>query len=112
MPLPSSRGEAAPAVGLYWAKSDMGCLICLCVHGVLCCCRCCRCCLAAGLDVAAASSVPVVFGTAHLALRLRANVQPGQTVLVLGASGGVGTAAVQVCGVSLAGRVTRGCWAH
>lgn len=40
--------------------------------------------------------MPIVFGTAHLSLRLRANVQPGQTVLVLGASGGVGTAAVQV----------------
>lgn len=51
---------------------------------------------AGGLDVAAASTVPIVFGTSHLALRLRANVQPGQTVLVLGASGGVGTAAVQV----------------
>jgi NADPH2:quinone reductase len=37
-----------------------------------------------------------VFGTAHLALRLRVKVQQGQTVLVLGASGGVGTAAVQV----------------
>lgn len=52
--------------------------------------------LPAGLDVAAASTVPVVFGTTHLALRLRAKVQQGQTVLVLGASGGVGTAAVQI----------------
>jgi len=66
---------------------------------------CCCCCLSllllvpAGVDVAAASSVPIVFGTAHLSLRLRANVQPGQTVLVLGASGGVGTAAVQVRGM-------------
>jgi D-arabinose 1-dehydrogenase-like Zn-dependent alcohol dehydrogenase len=48
------------------------------------------------VDVAAAASVPVAYGTAHLALRLRAAVTPGQTVLVLGASGGVGTAAVQV----------------
>lgn len=56
----------------------------------------CAFCPAASLDVAAASSVPIVFGTAHLALRLRANLQPGQTVLVLGASGGVGTAAIQV----------------
>jgi D-arabinose 1-dehydrogenase-like Zn-dependent alcohol dehydrogenase len=37
-----------------------------------------------------------VYGTADLALRHRAKLQPGQTVLVLGASGGVGTAAVQV----------------
>ncbi len=42
------------------------------------------------------AGLPVAFGTAHLALRERANVQAGQTVLVLGAGGGVGVAAVQV----------------
>lgn len=47
-------------------------------------------------DTAAAAGLPVAFGTAHLALRERANVQAGQTVLVLGAGGGVGVAAVQV----------------
>jgi NADPH:quinone reductase-like Zn-dependent oxidoreductase len=41
--------------------------------------------------------VPIVYGTADLALRHRACLKAGQTVLVLGASGGVGTAAVQVC---------------
>jgi NADPH:quinone reductase-like Zn-dependent oxidoreductase len=59
-------------------------------------CLCVMYCPAGGIDVAAASCVPIVYGTAHLALRLRANLQPGQTVLVLGASGGVGTAAIQV----------------
>lgn len=49
-----------------------------------------------GVDVCAAAGVPIVYGTADLALRHRAGVRPGQTVLVLGASGGVGTAAVQV----------------
>eukprot|EP00775_Hariotina_reticulata_P012009 gene12009-12153_t len=51
---------------------------------------------AAGVDVAAAAGVPIVYGTADLALRCRANLREGQTVLVLGASGGVGTAAVQI----------------
>ena len=49
-----------------------------------------------GVDVHAAAGVPIVYGTADLALRHRAGVRAGQTVLVLGASGGVGTAAVQV----------------
>ena len=41
----------------------------------------------------------MAFGTSHVALQERANLQPGQTVLVLGAAGGVGIAAVQVlCG--------------
>ena len=49
-----------------------------------------------GCDVVAASGLPVAFGTSHLALRERAKLQPGQTLLVLGAAGGVGVAAVQV----------------
>lgn len=54
-------------------------------------------------DLAAAAGLPVAFGTAHLALRERALLKAGQTVLVLGAAGGVGTAAVQVwsCQASL-----------
>ena len=47
-------------------------------------------------DLAAAAGLPVAFGTAHLALRERAQLKAGQTVLILGAAGGVGTAAVQV----------------
>ncbi len=37
----------------------------------------------------------MAFGTSHVALKERARLQPGQTVLVLGAAGGVGIAAVQ-----------------
>lgn len=63
------------------------------------------------LDLVA--GMPVAFGTAHLALVERARVYSGQWVLVLGAAGGVGLAAVQVrlpsaccCGCcSLPGRV-------
>eukprot|EP00891_Asterochloris_glomerata_P006485 jgi/Astpho2/6485/e_gw1.00096.22.1_t len=47
-------------------------------------------------DVAAAAGLPVAFGTAHLALKERANLKAGQTVLILGAGGGVGIAAVQI----------------
>lgn len=38
----------------------------------------------------------MAFGTAHLALTERAKLQAGQVLLVLGAAGGVGVAAVQV----------------
>jgi NADPH:quinone reductase len=47
-----------------------------------------------GLDVAA--TVGLVCATAHYALRRRAALVPGETVLVTGATGGVGTAAVQL----------------
>ncbi|CAI5469374.1 unnamed protein product, partial [Closterium sp. Yama58-4] len=44
-----------------------------------------------------AATLPVAFGTAHLALSQRAHVGKGHVVLVLGAGGGVGVAAVQIC---------------
>lgn len=44
----------------------------------------------------AAAGLPIAFGTAHLALTHRAQLRAGQTVLVLGAGGGVGQAAVQL----------------
>jgi NADPH:quinone reductase-like Zn-dependent oxidoreductase len=50
----------------------------------------------AALDFNQASSVPLVFVTAWHMLVGRAGVRPGQTVLVLGASSGVGIAAIQI----------------
>jgi NADPH:quinone reductase-like Zn-dependent oxidoreductase len=50
----------------------------------------------ANLSVAEAAAVPTSAMTALQALRGIANVQPGQTVLVIGASGGVGSFAVQI----------------
>jgi NADPH:quinone reductase-like Zn-dependent oxidoreductase len=44
-----------------------------------------------------AASVPLVFLTAWHMLIGRAKIKPGQTVLVLGGSSGVGSAAIQVC---------------
>ncbi|KAG1665413.1 hypothetical protein FOA52_005755 [Chlamydomonas sp. UWO 241] len=49
-----------------------------------------------GFDLHAAAAVPVVYGTADLALRVRAQLKKGQTLLVLGAAGGVGVAACQI----------------
>ena len=48
------------------------------------------------LDFNQAASVPLVFLTAWHMLTGRANVKPGQTVLVLGANSGVGIAGIQI----------------
>src|SRR5262249_55584469 len=50
----------------------------------------------AELSFVAAAAVPVAAITALQALRDRGQVQPGQQVLIQGASGGVGTFAVQI----------------
>jgi NADPH2:quinone reductase len=49
-----------------------------------------------GLDLVRAAALPLNYLTAQFALATRAAVQDGETVLVHGASGGVGTAALQV----------------
>jgi len=48
------------------------------------------------LDFSQAASVPLVFLTAWHMLTGRASIRPGQTVLVLGANSGVGSAAIQI----------------
>jgi len=50
----------------------------------------------ANLSLEQAAALPISGVTALQALRDKAHVQPGQTVLVIGAGGGVGTLAVQV----------------
>lgn len=52
-------------------------------------------------DLETSAGLPVAFGTAHVALAHRASLKAGQTVLILGAAGGVGMAAVQVCSCPL-----------
>jgi NADPH2:quinone reductase len=48
------------------------------------------------MDFLTAGAFPVAYGTAHFAFAHRGNLKPGETVLVLGAAGGVGLAAVEV----------------
>jgi NADPH2:quinone reductase len=48
------------------------------------------------LDLREAAGVPEAFVTAHDALRSQARLSPGETLVVHGAAGGVGSAAVQV----------------
>jgi NADPH2:quinone reductase len=47
------------------------------------------------VDFAAGAALPINYLTAHFALAHRTHVQAGQTVLVHGAAGGVGTASIQ-----------------
>lgn len=43
-----------------------------------------------------AAAFPIAYGTSHLALAHRAGLQPGETLLVTGAAGGVGLTAVEI----------------
>lgn len=43
-----------------------------------------------------AASLTLAFGTSYHALKQRAALQPGETLLVLGAAGGVGSAAIEI----------------
>jgi NADPH:quinone reductase-like Zn-dependent oxidoreductase len=65
----------------------------------------------ANLTFEQAAAVPVAGGTALMGLRDVAHVQPGQRVLINGASGGVGTFAVQL-GKSLGAEVIGVCSAR
>ncbi len=58
-----------------------------------------------GLDWPQAGGLPEVFTTAHDALFTQAGLRPGEHLLVHGAAGGVGTAAVQI-GRAAGARVT------
>ncbi|WP_339488860.1 NADPH:quinone oxidoreductase family protein [Pseudomonas sp. EL_65y_Pfl2_R95] len=48
------------------------------------------------MDFPSAAAFGMTYGTSMHALKQRANIQPGETLLVLGASGGVGLAAVEI----------------
>jgi NADPH2:quinone reductase len=52
--------------------------------------------MADGLDFVTAAGMVTAYNTAHVAVVDRGRVEPGQTVLVTGASGGVGLAMVEV----------------
>ncbi len=56
------------------------------------------------MDYVTAAALPMAYGTSLYALKQRGRLQPGETLLVLGAAGGVGLAAVQL-GKCLGARV-------
>lgn len=56
------------------------------------------------MDFTTAAGFPVAYGTAHFALTYRGHLRSGETLLVTGAGGGVGLAAVEV-GKRLGARV-------
>lgn len=56
------------------------------------------------MTFAEAAGFPIAYGTSHLALTHKARLQPGETLLVTGAAGGVGLTAVEI-GKRLGARV-------
>ncbi|MDO8301276.1 NADPH:quinone oxidoreductase family protein [Lacisediminimonas sp.] len=58
----------------------------------------------AGMDFDIAAAITLTYGTSHHAVVDRAQLQPGETLLVLGAAGGVGLAAIEI-GKALGARV-------
>src|SRR5246500_2029461 len=56
------------------------------------------------LDFVTAAAFPVAYGTSHFALTHRGHLQPRETLLVLGAAGGVGLTAVEI-GKAMGARV-------
>ncbi|MGX8273259.1 NADPH:quinone oxidoreductase family protein [Brevundimonas diminuta] len=57
-----------------------------------------------GMDYETAAAFIMTYGTSYYALKDRANLRPGETLLVLGAAGGVGAAAVEL-GKAMGARV-------
>jgi len=57
-----------------------------------------------GMDFATAAALTMTYGTSYYALKDRARLKAGETLLVLGAAGGVGVAAVEL-GKALGARV-------
>lgn len=48
------------------------------------------------MDLETASALVLTYGTSHYGLKDRAHIKPGETLLVMGAAGGVGLAAVEL----------------
>jgi NADPH2:quinone reductase len=56
--------------------------------------------LPSDIDAADAAALLIPFTTGHLALHRRAQLQPGETLLVHAGAGGVGSAAIQLAGIA------------
>ena len=61
-----------------------------------------------GMKDETAAAFSMVYGTSYHALKQRANIQPGETLVVTGAAGGTGLAAVQI-GKAMGARVIAVC---
>lgn len=80
--------------GLPWGGwAEEACLDALNVHAI-----------PPGMSFAVATHVPTIYATGWIGLTWRAGLKPGETLLVLGAAGGVGLAAVEL-GKALGARV-------
>lgn len=64
-----------------------------------------------GMDFETAAAFVMTYGTSYYALKDRANLQAGETLLVLGAAGGVGAAAVEL-GKAMGARVVAAASTH
>lgn len=64
-----------------------------------------------GMDFQTAAALTMTYGTSYYALKDRANLQPGERLLVLGAAGGVGVAAVEL-GKAMGAEVTAAASTH
>lgn len=60
-----------------------------------------------GMDMATGGAFPVAYVSSHVALRWQARLEAGETLLVLGAAGGVGLTAVEI-GKAMGARVIAG----
>lgn len=49
-----------------------------------------------GMDAADACAMIIAWGTSHHALKQRANIRPGESLVIFGAAGATGTAAIQI----------------
>ncbi len=56
------------------------------------------------VDFVSAAAFPVIYGTSHIGLAVRGRLQPGDTLLVLGATSGVGLSAIEI-GKAMGARV-------
>jgi len=61
----------------------------------------------AGMDFDEAGAFPIAYISSHVAIRWQGRLEPGETLLVLGAAGGVGLTAVEI-GKAMGARVIAG----
>jgi NADPH:quinone reductase len=61
----------------------------------------------AGMSFDEAGAFPIAYSSSHVALRWQGRLEPGETLLVLGAAGGVGLTAVEI-GKAMGARVIAG----